>query len=169
MGDHARAGIQFARQFWPQTGIEIFAEVEHHHGRFPQVEREQVALLDAHAAGDASLARRDTRAFDQYRIDLDADAACSAVACCGDDDSAVAASKVEHRVGSDDAGKLANRIQGLLRASRDVSELINAARERPTGPVGRFPDQEDVSCAALEEECTFESGRRALRDLAVTR
>ena len=71
--------------------------------------------------------------------------------------------------GSDDAGKLANRIQGLLRASRDVSELINAARERPTGPVGRFPDQEDVSCAALEEECTFESGRRALRDLAVTR
>ena len=69
----------------------------------------------------------------------------------------------------DDAGKLANRIQGLLRASREVSELVNTARDRPTGPVGRFPDREDVSCAALEEECTFESGRRALRDLAVTR
>ena len=138
--DDACAGPQLLQQLGLQLVYEEGEQVDRHHGRAPEVGREDIALLERHSPGHPGTARVLARERHQPRVNLHAEAARAELLRRGDHDAAVARAEVHHEIVLAGAGEREHALDHFVRRGDEGRPL--AAVLRLGGSNGHAAEQD---------------------------
>ena len=106
--------------------------------KLPQIDAEQIPLLDTHQMVEPVFANASPRRIDPQRIDVVSNGPAAEAARCGNQDAAVAATQIVHRIGLAHVSQLQHGIDHIRRR-RDVHDVWDALQgDRPIVPSDRF-------------------------------